>query len=378
MRERAAGEPLGRDGLANGWQRSHFRGSVEPGPGRIGFMLAMLERMSSCLLVGGLVLFCLACGSEGVEDSTEDGGTIPGQDGWDVLPDVSGGRIQEIAVAELAGKIYIAGGFRMTAAVADVRAYDVAAGKWGQVASLPEPVHHANLAASSGKLYVLGSLVGLGFTAIGTSWVYDPAANRWTEVATMVAGDERGSAAVGVIDGKVYLAGGYRNGVAVADVSVYDPANDQWDTTLPNLPAPRDHLTGAAIDGVFYVIGGRSGTISSVSGDVYAFDPAQPALGWVARASMPTPRGGTASGVVDGKIVVVGGEGNPAASSGVFPQVESYDPVKDQWTKLSAMRTPRHGMGAAGYDGKLYVPGGATSAGFGAVATFEVFTPAPQ
>jgi N-acetylneuraminic acid mutarotase len=90
---------------------------------------------------------------------------------------------------------------------------------------------------------------------------------------------------------------------------------------------------------------------------------------------MPTARGGTAAGVVDGKIYVVGGEGNGAAASGVFPQVEEYDPATDTWTSRGEMLTPRHGMGAAGFDGGLYVPGGATTQGFGAVATAEIFVP---
>ena len=87
---------------------------------------------------------------------------------------------------------------------------------------------------------------------------------------------------------------------------------------------------------------------------------------------MPTARGGIGSGVVNGAIVVVGGEGNPDADSGVFPQTEIYDPAADAWSAGPDMPTPRHGMGAAGVDGALYVPGGADVAGIGAVATHEV------
>jgi len=73
---------------------------------------------------------------------------------------------------------------------------------------------------------------------------------------------------------------------------------------------------------------------------------------------------------------VVGGEGNRGSNTGVFPQTERYDPATDTWTTLAPMRPARHGMGAAGFEGRLYVPGGATRQGFGAVATFEVFVPA--
>lgn len=90
---------------------------------------------------------------------------------------------------------------------------------------------------------------------------------------------------------------------------------------------------------------------------------------------MPTPRGGAAGAVAEGRLYVVRGEGNPAAASGVFAEVEAYDPETDRWTSLPPMSTPRHGTGAAALLGQIYVPGGATQQGFGAVATHERLTP---
>jgi N-acetylneuraminic acid mutarotase len=89
---------------------------------------------------------------------------------------------------------------------------------------------------------------------------------------------------------------------------------------------------------------------------------------------MITARAGTGCGVVGGRLVVVGGEG-AATATGVFSEVEAYDPASDSWESLTPMPTPRHGMAAAVWDGALHVPGGARSAGFGAVATHEVLTP---
>ncbi|MEO7092518.1 MAG: kelch repeat-containing protein, partial [Polyangiales bacterium] len=71
-----------------------------------------------------------------------------------------------------------------------------------------------------------------------------------------------------------------------------------------------------------------------------------------------------------------GGERNTAAGSrGVFAQVEAYDPRTDSWDSLAPMPTPRHGMGAAAWDGRLYIPGGADQEAAGAVAVHEVLTP---
>ena len=274
----------------------------------------------------------------------------------------------------LDGRIYVIGGFddRGTI-VADVRVYEVATRQWTQASPLPMPVHHANAAAVDGKLYVLGALTGQGFDQIGNVWVYDPASDAWTDGAPMEAASARGSSAVGVIAGKIYLAGGYRNGDAVTILSVYDPAADAWAHDLAPLPAPRDHAAGAAVGGTLYVMGGRDHAISAITDRVDAYDPVSNS--WTGQAPMRTGRAGMAAGVVDGRVIVVGGEGNPDSPVGVFPQTERYDPDADAWTALAPMDTPRHGMGAAGHDGALYVPGGATRQGFGAVSTFDAFTP---
>jgi hypothetical protein len=78
--------------------------------------------------------------------------------------------------------------------------------------------------------------------------------------------------------------------------------------------------------------------------------------------------------VIDGKVIVAGGEGNPGLPSGVFPEVELYDPDADLWLSEQPMLTPRHGMAGAVWERSFYVPGGALSAGFAAVTTHEVFT----
>jgi N-acetylneuraminic acid mutarotase len=210
------------------------------------------------------------------------------------------------------------------------------------------------------------------FTAIPDVWSWNPATEMtWSAKAAMPAGTQRGSAVAGAIDGKIYVAGGLRGG-AVNDVSVYDPSTNAWTGGLPGVPMTRDHGCGGVVNGKLYILGGRQGGITTQSSIVYELTPG---AGWAERAAMPTARGGTACGVVGDRIVVVGGEGNGAVASGVFPQVEAYDAVANTWTTLAMMPSPRHGMGAAAVGDKIYVPGGASTQGFGAVATFEILTP---
>ena len=158
----------------------------------------------------------------------------------------------------------------------------------------------------------------------------------------------------------------------MTDVSAYDTSNDSWEV-LAAMPQPSDHLVAGAVNGIFYAIGGRNGGIDGVVNTVRAYDPADDS--WQSVAPMPTARGGCAAATLNGVIYVFGGEGNPNIPGGVFDNVSAYDAVRDSWTVLAPMQTPRHGTGAAAVDGVIYVPGGATKQAFGAVDTHEAYVP---
>lgn len=321
-----------------------------------------------------------ACGGAGASnpdagaDAPVDGvTTCAPASGWVTAPPLARGPTQETATVALDGAIYVLGGFDDSLAVIDaVQVFDTTTCAWSQGPALPRPVHHANAAVVGDRIWVVGAMETLNFTSHGHVWSWAPATEAaWTVHGAMPAGTERGASVVGVIAGSIYVVGGLRSG-AVAEVSSFDPVAGTWDTTLPPLPVTRDHGCGGVVGDTLYVTGGRGGAIGSISPTVYAYAPGG---AWTTRAPMPTARGGTACGVIAGSIYVVGGEGNAAAATGVFPEVEAYDAAMDTWSQLAPMPVPRHGMGAAAWDGRLYVPGGATTQGFGAVATHEVWTP---
>ncbi len=292
---------------------------------------------------------------------------------WAAAPPLARGPTQETAAVAVAGKLYVLGGFDERGAVlADVQVFDPATCAWSAGPPLPTAVHHANAAVVDGTIYVVGAMVTISFRAIGDVWALTPGVDlTWRPRASMPAGSERGAAVVGVIGGRIVVAGGLRGG-AVAEVSAYDPVADAWDRGLPPLPEPRDHACGGAIGDALYVVGGRRGSIGSIAATTYAWTAAG---GWATRAPMPTARGGTACGVVEGRLIVVGGEGNAATATGVFAEVEAFDAAADRWTALAPMPTPRHGLAAAVAGGRLHVPGGADRQAFAAVATHEVLTP---
>jgi N-acetylneuraminic acid mutarotase len=286
----------------------------------------------------------------------------------ETLPDLTTVR-QEHAVVALKGEVYVIGGFTPSA-TATVEAYDPVARSFRAIRNFPQVLNHANAAVTGDKLYVTGFYAGSSQTNTSRQvYAYDPTTNTWTERTGMAAGTERASGCVAVIGQKIYVFGGAR-GMTVADASVYDTAGDQWQA-LPPLPESREHCTAGAIDGIVYIAAGRSGGTSGFRAATIAFDPA--AMSYAMKAPIPTPRGGVAGAVLNGRLLVFGGEGNAGATSGVFPNVEAYDPRSDTWETLPALTVPRHGYGAAALDGRIYLAGGATTQGFGAARDFSVF-----
>ena len=263
---------------------------------------------------------------------------------------------QELAAAELDGKVYAVGGLGGRANANEI--YDTETDAWTLGADLPAGTDHAWAVSLDGRVYVGG----------GTSnrvFFYEPGTDEWTEVAssTFVHG---GTPVAAVIDGRIFVAGGGGGGMAGNELEVYDPANNRWSTLAP-MACARNHMGGGLIGGKLYVAGGRPGNQTCVE----EYDPALNV--WAMKATMPTGRSGVAGAVVGDCLYVFGGEGNSADPNGIFHEVEAYDPALDEWFSLPPMQTGRHGIYGAVLDNVIYLPGGATMAGFGTTGVNEAY-----
>ncbi|KZL67292.1 kelch repeat-containing protein [Colletotrichum tofieldiae] len=274
-----------------------------------------------------------------------------------------------------------------------VQFYSIKSNAWRTVAPLPRAMNHVNTAVVDGKVYVFGGLDDGGpqqmtLNGVGDSWVYDPEMDSWTPLPS-VPDVPRGMAAMGVHDGKVFLAGGFTAlgmrgqgpHASVADVSVFDTKTSKWLTDLlpanaRNLPAPRDHAGYAVVDSKMYVIGGYDQGTPGRRGTVFILDLQDLGKGWsTSTAQMPTPRGGFAFGVAHGAMYTFGGEGNMEVESGTFNDTEVYDFAANSWKKLEPMAVPRHSAPGFGVDGKVYIPGGGLLAGGAPINHSDVFFP---
>jgi N-acetylneuraminic acid mutarotase len=269
------------------------------------------------------------------------------------------------ACAPSTGKLYLAGGGSTVQ-----EAYDPDTNSWSTVAPLPAALDHIQAVELNGRIYYIGGLVHWPAPAVGTVYVYDPVANKFTTETSMPAGRERGAGGVAVFGQKIYYAGGLHEGEAVSWFDVYDTTTKAW-STLPDMPEARDHFHAAVVDGRFYAIGGRRSAINATTTVNQAFDVG--AGTWVTDlAPLPTPRGGFAAAAVSGEVLIIGGEG----AGQTYNTVEAYDTSTNTWRPMPPMPTARHGIQAAICDGSIYVADGGTTQGAGGATNIhEVFSP---
>jgi N-acetylneuraminic acid mutarotase len=168
---------------------------------------------------------------------------------------------QEISCAALDEKIYVIAGFNNSgASTSDVQVYDPKTNGWNPAAPLPIVNNHNAAAVAAGRLYSFGGVSNRVF-------VYNSGANSWSEVAPMHF-EHGNTAAVAVIDNRIYVAGGTGSGMTGNELEVYDPVANTW-TTLASMAVPRNHCAGGAINGRFYVAAGRGSATASDALEVY-------------------------------------------------------------------------------------------------------------
>lgn len=249
--------------------------------------------------------------------------------------------------------------------VSSTEIYDPSTNTWGYGQAMPNAVHGAGVGVIGGKLYVAGGSADQTYPSAQLSilQVYDPVSNSWSNKTSMPQGLEQAASAV--IDGKLYVAGGAAgNGQTGSALYRYDPGSDSvpdgW-TTLKPMPTARDGAVGAAINGLFYVIGGFAGSINLLSSYLHvveAYDP--PTDTWSTKAPAPSARYQQGGALINGLLYVVGGQGYLAQE---LATLEFYNSVTDEWGTATAMPTASVGPSVAVINNVLYAAGGSYGAG---------------
>ncbi len=299
------------------------------------------------------------------------------------------------------GLLYTFGGFDSTKSCCTPtsRSYvhDPAANTWTPIAPLPSfeaattfgGVTHAGMATDGTDIFVV-----CGYTAnaagtgqiFGTTWGYryDVGDDAYVRLPDLPVA--RAAGQLEYLDGKLHYVGGTNKARTqdVGDHYVLDIAGGatSW-TTAAAVPNPRHHAGSAVLDGALYLVGGQHGHDGALTtqADVHRYDPAGNT--WTAVADLPRARGHVSNStfVLDGRIVVAGGE---IAHSRAVGDVSVYDPAADEWAPGTGLPANRvSGVAGAIGDGFVFTGGGGSAGGWratpvaaGATATPVAFTSA--
>ena len=332
---------------------------------------------------GRLGIVCLtaalaACASPPPAASLDPPG---GPGNWGSAPSLPTARFEGYA-ATVNGRIYYLGGIAeacvdlASACESDrVDVFDPSTGLWTAAPPLPTaaPRHHLAVAVLADRIYVLGGFRGIlgggsNFGPVATTFVFD--GSVWHQLADQPIA--RGAATAQAIGGVIYVAGGGRREPdALPDVYAYDPASDQW-TARSAMPTAREHLASCVVTGQMLVVGGwDSHKRTLAAAEVY--DPLSDR--WQSVAPLPTPRGGLGAATIDDVCYAIGGEQWVGPYPGTFANNEGFDVTLGSWASFAPMPTRRHGLGLTALASALYAVAGGPVSGQSATSVVEQFHP---
>jgi len=235
----------------------------------------------------------------------------------------------------------------------------------------------AALRASRGLAIFVVSFCSLLVTVARPAVAATP--GTWRSAGTMSVGRENNHVLIALLDGRALVAGGNERSAdlrVLANADLFDPVTEQW-SPAPSMSTPRQGAAGTLLaDGRVLVAGGalsNAGTGFLASAET--FDPTTDS--WSPAASMNEPRvTGTATLLVNGKVLVTGGLVPSPSPFVIARSAELYDPQRNEWTTIPPLSTPRASHTATLLkDGRVLVVGGQTDGSSGVTGTAEIYDP---
>jgi N-acetylneuraminic acid mutarotase len=235
---------------------------------------------------------------------------------------------------------------------------------WSTATSHPIERFESNGLAAFGKLWVIGGFGKYTAQSSPRSDVYDPATDTWTRIADMPVTVTHVPAVL--VGTTIWMVGGFvgdHPGPATKDVWKYDTVANTW-SRGPGLPQPRGAGGTAYLDGFIHYFGGgnrKKGQLGYPSEtEHWALDVTDEAAGWQTRAPMQVPRDHMSGAAVNGAVYSIGGALDGDEHDDNQRRVERYDPGTDTWTRVADMPTARSHITASTFvaGGRIIVAGG--------------------
>ncbi|XP_072333529.1 kelch-like protein 24 isoform X2 [Scyliorhinus torazame] len=242
----------------------------------------------------------------------------PGTGEWAQLTKIPDYSKSEFAVCALKNDIFLSGGNLYSN---DVWMYNSQLNIWVRVAPLNKGRWRHRMVVLQGQLYVVGGFNG--FSRMSSVECYNPYLNRWSYTASLL--EAVSSAAVAACLSKLYVLGGaLSNQLNSNKVQCYDPVKNDW-TLTSSTPFTQRCINGVTLNDVIYVMGGLMECM-------YKYDPIKD--NWTVMDNTPGPLENCGLTVCNGMIYVLGGKDNMAeGTDGVF----CIDPTSATLTHVSTM-----------------------------------------
>ena len=203
------------------------------------------------------------------------------------------------------------------------------------------------------------------------------ASGTWASTGNMRSARD-GHTATLLVNGKVLVAGGTNNGVALTSAELYNGATGTWASTGSMHVARTLARAILLSNGSALVVGGCiNDCLSATTRSAELYNPSSGTF----TATGPMIQARAEFGVAllaNGQVLVVGGctayDANGCLA--VTGKAEIYNPATGTWKATGALRGARHAMNATRLaSGKVLVAGGAT-ASMDAINSSEIYDPA--
>lgn len=327
---------------------------------RVHAVLAVL-----CLVIG-------ACG--GSEGEARQDGTAqeagPGAPSQRLAPLPDPPRT-EVVGAFFDGKVVVLSGLlKDNSPSAQVDFYDPGTDTWSSGPALPRALHHTAAGVLDGRLYVAGGYTDAQWTPVAEVHSLGPGEAAWRPEPPLSGA--RGALALASLPDALVAVGGVGSG-EMLKTEILQSGATAWQPG-PNLSTAREHLAatgvvgntpGPGAGGRAFAIAGRTGTLESNRDSVESLGLTDTA--WKAEPKLNHSRGGTGAASPGGRPCVAGGE----EPLGTIAEVECLQ--GGRWVVVARLEVPRHGLAVVASGNRLHVIGGGDKPGLFVTNVHEAF-----
>jgi N-acetylneuraminic acid mutarotase len=302
-----------------------------------------------------------------------------GQSGAALVRDLASATGSGVAAADhLVGSSALGGNWQLNVAAAgargevpfsaaDLQGFHELLGNWSAAASMATArISQTATLLGNGKVLVAGGAAqGI---ALASAELYDPVTNTWSAAGSLATA-RFGQTATLLNNGQVLVTGGQDIlGNPFASAELYDPIGNTWSVASPMATARSQHTATLLSNGQVLVTGGFNPLSGGALASAELYDPISNT--WSAAGSMANARyDQTATLLANGAVLVAGGANAAIGMS----SAELYDPISNTWSAAASLATARFAHTATLLsNGTVLVVGGKDNT---ALASAEAYDP---